>query len=293
MSIDVLLKALATSFQNFQIIDAIDILIIAVLIYILIVRTKNTRAYQVLKGIGIAFVALTLSQLLGLTTLNWLLSSVFSAGIIVIAILFQPELRRALEHIGRNSKFWGYKQSSSSISIVSELHKAVLTLSRRKVGALIVIERKTGLGEITDTGTALDAIISAPLIENIFEPNTPLHDGAVVIREERIAAAACFLPMIDEVELDREMGTRHRAAMSISLVSDSVTIVVSEETGTISYTNDARIVRYVDSRALRNLLESLFMPDSQTHRAGKLTRKKRAQKPAKKKSDSTKGEKGA
>ncbi|MEG1559262.1 MAG: diadenylate cyclase CdaA [Clostridia bacterium] len=273
MSINSLLKALTTSFQNFQIIDAIDITIIAALIYLLIIRTKNTRAYQLIKGIAIAFLALAVSQLFGLTTLNWLLSSIFSAGIVVIAILFQPELRRGFEHIGRSSSFWGDKTNSVSITVVSELHKAILSLSRRKVGALIVIERKTGLAEIIDTGTKLDAIVSAPLIENIFEPNTPLHDGAVVIREDRIAAAACFLPMLDEVELDREMGTRHRAAMSISTVSDSLTIVVSEETGTISYTSEGRIVRYIDSKSLRNLLDSLFLTQN-TNKISLLMRKR-------------------
>ena len=145
--------------------------------------------------------------------------------------------------------------------IVDELQQAVISLAKRRVGALIVIERRTGLGDIINTGTRIDGRISAPLVENIFEPNTPLHDGAMIIREGSIVAAACFLPLAEDIAVARELGTRHRAALGISSVSDSITIVVSEETGVISIARDGKLIRYIDSKALRDLLESIFVTE--------------------------------
>ena len=136
---------------------------------------------------------------------------------------------------------------------------AILSLAKRRVGALIVIEQRTGLGDIIATGTRIDGVISAPLIENIFEPNTPLHDGAVIIRDGEITAAACFLPLAEDIAVARELGTRHRAALGVSSISDSITIVVSEETGVISFAREGKLVRYIDQKALRDLLESIFV----------------------------------
>ncbi len=262
MSYDELVKAITSGLSQFRVADAVDILIIAIFLYRLIVLTKETRAYQVLKGIGILFIAAILSDTLQLQTVSWLLNSVVASGIIVAVVLFQPELRRALEHIGRGELF--YKNLFNDLQqeetqIVAELQQAILNLSKRRVGALIVIEQKTGLGDIISTGTRIEGIISAPLIENIFEPNTPLHDGAVIIRSGRIVAAACFLPLSEDFSVSRDLGTRHRAALGVSSVSDSVTLIVSEETGVISFARDGKLVRYIDQKALKNLLETIFV----------------------------------
>ena len=262
MSYDVLVKAITSGLMQFRIADAVDILIIAILLYRLIVLTKETRAYQVLKGVGVLFIAAIISDTLQLQTVSWLLNSIVTSGIIVIVILFQPELRRALEHIGRGklfdkNVFSDIKQEETQC--VNELQQAIMDLSKRRVGALIVIEQRTGLGDIIATGTRIEGVISAPLIENIFEPNTPLHDGAVIIRDNRVVSAACFLPLSEDFTVARELGTRHRAALGVSSVSDSITLIVSEETGVISFARDGKLVRYVDQKALKNLLESIFL----------------------------------
>lgn len=262
MSYDVLVKTITSGMTQFRVADAIDILVIAFLIYRLLILTRETRAYQVLKGVGVLFVVAILSDVFQITTLSWLLNSIITAGILVIVILFQPEIRRMLEHVGRGRLLSGdlfSKIEPESDQIVKELHTAVMRLAKRRVGALIVIERETRLGEIISTGTQIDGIVSAPLIENIFEPNTPLHDGAVILRDGMIIAAACYLPLSEDMTISRDLGTRHRAALGISSVSDSVTIVVSEETGVISFARDAKLIRYVDDKALRDLLESLFV----------------------------------
>ncbi len=263
-------KALASGFSQISVLDLLDIAIIAVLIYKLIVWTKETRAYEVLKGIGLLFLCSIVSQLLSLTTLSWLLDSILTSGsiIIVLFILFQPEIRRVLEKLGRSGKrlgkAWVDASSMRSTELVRDMHATLLSLSHRRVGALIVFEQKTGLGDIVGSGTRLDASLSGALIENIFEPNTPLHDGAVIVRGSTIIAAGCFLPLSDDLSVSRELGTRHRAALGVSSVSDSVTIVVSEETGAISIARDGKLVRYIDSRALQNILESLFVQTGST-----------------------------
>lgn len=266
MSFDVIVKAITSGFSNLSFWDLADIGIITVLLYKLISLTKETRAYQVLKGIGMLFLASAASQLLGLTTLRWLLDSVITSGIVVIVILFQPELRRALEQLGRGRIFEGNLLSPitpESNMIVSELSRAILNMSKKRIGALIVMEQKTGLGDIIATGTRIDGLISCALLENIFEPNTPLHDGAVIIRDGRVVSAGCFLPLSDDIALSRDLGTRHRAALGISAVSDSVTVVISEETGIISFARDGKLVRYVDSKALRDLLDNLFLKEKE------------------------------
>lgn len=262
MSFDVLVKAITSGFTQIRLEDFVDIAIIEFFLYKLIILTKETRAFQLLKGIAFLFVAAIISETLQLQTLSWVLNSVLASGIVVLAVLFQPELRRALEHIGRgkifnNGLLQNFKPEENEI--VSEMQLAIMSLAKRRVGALIVIEQRTGLGDIIATGTRIDGIISAPLIENIFEPNTPLHDGAVIIRDGAIVAAACFLPLAEDIAVARELGTRHRAALGVSSVSDSVTIVVSEETGVISFAREGKLVRYIDQKALHDLLESIFV----------------------------------
>lgn len=265
MSYNSITKALASGFSQFSILDFLDIIIIAVLIYKLIVWTKETRAYEVLKGIGLLFLCSIVSQLLSLTILSWLLDSILTSGsiIIVLFILFQPEIRRVLEKLGRSGKrlggAWLDASNMQSAALIRDMQTAILSLSHRRVGALVVFEQKTGLGDIISTGTRIEGLLSGALIENIFEPNTPLHDGAVIVRGSTLIAAGCFLPLSDDLTVSRELGTRHRAALGVSSVSDSITIIVSEETGAISVARDGKLVRYIDAKALSNVLESLFL----------------------------------
>ena len=268
MSYDEVIKAISSGFAQFTWLDVLDIIIICVLLYKLIIWTKETRAYEVLKGLGLLFLCSVASQLLQLNTLSWLLDAFLKSGtiIVVLVVLFQPEFRRMLERIGRSGKNLSSAlfdaTSLSSMEMIQDVQRAVLAMSRRRVGALIVVEQKTGLGDIIHTGTKLDGLLTGALLENIFEPNTPLHDGAVIVRGNRIAAAGCFLPLSDAITLARELGTRHRAALGVSTVSDSVTIVVSEETGAISIARDGKLVRYIDAKALQDILEQLFLQKS-------------------------------
>ena len=239
-----------------------DILIIAIFLYKVLEWTKETRAYQVMKGIGLLFVASVLARLLGLTTLSWILDSILASGSIflILFILFTPELRRVLERIGshRISKLGVISDDTDTRRLIQDLKRSILRLSKRRVGALLVFERKSGLGDIAATGIPLDATLSGALIENIFEPNTPLHDGAVVIRGTTIIAASCLLPLSDDMKVARELGTRHRAAIGVSAASDCVVIVVSEETGAISVAREGKLIRYLDEKALTNTLEGLL-----------------------------------
>lgn len=266
MTYEEVVNAITSGFTQFSFGDALDILIITWLVYKLIVWTKQTRAYQVLKGFGLLFLAYFASQLLELNTLSFLLSSIVQSLLVVVVILFQPEIRRAFEHIGRGRLFDNISSgfANETAEIVRELQTAVLSMARRRIGALIVIERSVALGDIIATGTRIEGVISASLVENIFEPNTPLHDGAVIIRNGTILAAGCFLPLSDNTEIARELGTRHRAALGISSVSDSVTIIVSEETGIISYAQDGKLTRYVDTKALKDILDTLFLKERST-----------------------------
>ena len=242
-----------------NLVDVIDILIMAALLYQLVMLTKQTRAIQVLKGLAVLLVVSYLSELLGLTSLNWLMRSVLNNGAVLLFIIFQPELRKVLEQVGRGA---GFEHNGSSRSenerIIAEITQCCLRLSKRRVGALIVFEQKTGLKDVIETGTALDAEISAPLLENIFEPNTPLHDGAVIIRDKRIVAAACVLTLSESNALSRDLGTRHRAALGISEASDAVTLIVSEETGIISLTKNGVMTRRLDADSLTRALHELY-----------------------------------
>ena len=258
MSFEDIIKTLGSGLGQFGWNDLLDIAILTVLIYKLIVWTKDTRAYEVLKGVGFLIVASAAAQFLSLYTLSWLLDSILQSGTIIIVMI-----RRVLERLGRSGKAIGKLISEAGNmgveDLIDDLHKTILRLSRRRVGALIVFEQKTGLGDIISTGTAIEGLVSGALIENIFEPNTPLHDGAVICRGSTLVAAACFLPLSEETGISRELGTRHRAALGVSTVSDCLVLVVSEETGAISMAHDGKLVRYLDSVALRHLLESIFL----------------------------------
>jgi diadenylate cyclase len=240
--------------------DVVDIIIVAAIIYSLIRIMSGTRALQVLKGLGIILALAIIFSILDLQTVTWMLSWLLNAAAVVLVILFQPEIRRALEKLG-GGKFFGVviAPREDADRIVEELMRAIINMSKRKVGALIVFERKTGLKDIIETGTFINAETTSELIENIFYPNTPLHDGAMIIKEGKIIAAGCFLPLSDNKQISSELGTRHRAALGVSEVSDSYTIVVSEETGVISYMFDGMLTRYLDIPTLRDILERIFI----------------------------------
>jgi diadenylate cyclase len=248
--------------------DWLDILLVCVLIYQLIKLLMRTRANSVFKGIAIILVMAWVSDRLQLHTISWALQLIINTGIIVLVILFQPELRRGLDQIGRSritkQVFNTQRRQLAQHSdlVVSEMVKALTNMSRKRIGALIVIERQTSLSDVAESGTRVDAEISDPLIENIFEPNTPLHDGAIIIRNERILAAACILQLSDDHSISRELGTRHRAAIGMTESTDAVTLIVSEETGIISMAREGRLTRYLDTKSLTILLTELFAPDS-------------------------------
>ena len=241
--------------------DLIDILIVAVIIYELILLTRHTRGSALLKGLFLMIVIALLSNLLGFVSLNWLLMTVLQNGAIVLVILFQPELRKALEKMGRSrlvTKSSRRGMDDEREYMISEIVQTIVDLSKRRVGALIVFERMTGLEDVIETGTRLNAAISAPLLENIFEPNPPLHDGAVVIRDDQVIAAACILPLAEASGVSRELGTRHRAAVGISENTDALVLVVSEETGIVSMARDGALTRPLTVSALQDLLHELY-----------------------------------
>ena len=246
-------------FNRPTIADVLDIFIVAYLIYKLLMLTKETRASAVLKGFVMLIAVSWISDLLGLTALSWVLQNVVSNGAVVLVILFQPELRKALEQIGRGA-IRERAAGGESARIVSEITHCMLNLSRRRVGALIVIEQRIGLKDVIETGTSLQSEISSALLENIFEPNTPLHDGAVVIRGDRIMAAACILTLSEGKGISRELGTRHRAAIGITETTDAITLIVSEETGIISMAREGRLTRHLDRAGLEQVLTSLYQP---------------------------------
>lgn len=248
---------------NIRIRDIIDILIVAIAFYKLFMLIRETRAEQLTKGIFALFIFTKLSEWLELYTINWLLRQLMTVGTLAILIVFQPELRRALEYIGRSrflTKSFVEIKDESLFVVVEEITEAVASLSRQKIGALIVMERKTGLSEVAETGTKIEGQVSSELLINIFIPNTPLHDGAVIIKEDIIKAAGCFLPLTDNMSLSKDLGTRHRAALGISEKSDSLAIVVSEETGAISIAENGSIARYLDIKTLEQILLDMYKP---------------------------------
>jgi len=260
------LQYLKDLFLNIRVRDIFDILIVAMAFYKLFMLIRETRAEQLIKGIFILFTLTKVSEWLELYTLNFILDTAMTVGVIAILIVFQPELRRALEYIGR-SRFFTRSfleiKSESLKEVFDEIVDAVASLSRQKIGALIVIERETGLNEVAETGTMIQGKVSSDLLINIFIPNTPLHDGAVIIKDDTIKAAACFLPLTDNASLSKDLGTRHRAALGISERSDCLAIVVSEETGSISIAENGSLARYLDTKTLKQILMDMYKPKDQ------------------------------
>ncbi|GKU76644.1 diadenylate cyclase CdaA [Paenibacillus sp. L3-i20] len=245
--------------------DIIDVGIVSYIIYKMILLVRGTRAVQLLKGIFVLVATWAISTWFNLYTLKWLMNQMFTFGIVTVLIIFQPELRRVLEQLGRGNLFSRtYSQERNAVSEqIEEVIRAVQNMSKRKVGALIVFERKTGITELIESGIAMESRITSELLINIFTPNSPLHDGAVIIRSNQIMAAGCYLPLSENPFISKELGTRHRAAIGVSEVSDALSVVVSEETGQVSLSINGMIVRDINEESLiSKLFEELTLKSS-------------------------------
>lgn len=257
---DSALLYLRSFFQVLKLTDIIDIFLIALIVYQLLKVLKETRAMQLVKGIFLLFLILQVSSWAHLTTLNYLLRNAMQVGMFAIVVIFQPELRSLLEKMGRSNVgklidvATGKMTNDDDDYAISEIVTASVNMSSTKTGALIVIERETKLGDVIRTGTLLDADVSSALLENIFFPKTPLHDGAVIIRGDRIHTAGCFLPLTSNTNLSRDLGTRHRAALGISEASDAIVVIVSEETGKISIAINGSLTRNLTEASLKTAL---------------------------------------
>jgi len=251
---------MAGLWHQFRWIDALDIVIVAVAIYQIILAVRGTRAFQMLLGLALLYVASWVSLHVGLVTVNWALSNLLAVWLLLVIILFQPELRRALASMGRRGSLlrvlWRYQEAH----MIDEVVRAVSALAAKKVGAIIVLEQDTRLSDIVDSGTPVDAIVSRRLLESIFYPYSPLHDGAAILSQDRIVAASCFLPLSINPDLPRDLGTRHRAAVGVTEESDAIAVVVSEETGAISLVVGGEITRNLDGATLRQRLSHLTRP---------------------------------
>ncbi len=263
------------------VIDIVEIIIIAFLFYTVLVWIKSTRAWMLFKGLMVILLFVLLAAIFQMSTILWIAEKTLNVGVIALVIIFQPELRRALEQLGRKKFLKGVaaidfgKEQIEVISekTINELVRACFEMGRVKTGALIVIEDSVILSEYERTGIAIDALLSNQLLLNIFEKNTPLHDGAIIVRSNRVVSATCYLPLSDNMELSKELGTRHRAAVGVSEVSDSLTIVVSEETGGISVAKEGRLIRGLDQEGLRRHLKALQKYEPDTKRKGILKRR--------------------
>lgn len=244
-------------------VDLVEILIISFLVYHVLLWIKSTRAWNLFKGIMVILIFVLLAAFFQMSTILWIAENTLNVGLIALVIIFQPELRNALENIGGKNIFGSLfmfnktAQEKFSNHTIDELVKAVFAMGKVKTGALIVIEDEIVLDEYIRTGIDVDAIVSSQLLINIFEKNTPLHDGAIIMRGDRVVSATCYLPLSDSLSLSKELGTRHRAAIGISEVSDSLTIVVSEETGRVSVAYRGEIFRNLDADGLRTKLQQL------------------------------------
>ncbi|MDQ2234793.1 diadenylate cyclase CdaA [Ligilactobacillus animalis] len=248
------------SWQN--LVSLLDVLVVWYVIYMLMMLLRGTKAVQLFRGIVVIILIKLVSWYIGLETVSWIMDQVINWGIIAIIVIFQPEIRRGLEHLGRGSLFANYnkKENEAEIKLVDALDQAIQYMSKRRIGALITVQMNTGLDDYIETGIPLDADVSGALLINIFIPNTPLHDGAVIIKDNRIAVAAAYLPLSESNLIPKELGTRHRAAVGISEVTDALTIVVSEETGGVTITKNNELIRDLMQQDYRKLLYNELVP---------------------------------
>lgn len=255
-------------------INVLDIVLVWYVLYKILTLIKGTKAVQLLKGIFVIIIARIVTEQLGLETIGWMLKQVIDFGFLAIIIIFQPEIRRALEQLGRGKLFQRSisQEEEEQTRLIEAMRKSVSYMAKRRIGALISIERDTGLNEYIETGIRTDADITSELLINIFIPNTPLHDGAVIIQRKKIMAAACYLPLSENPFISKELGTRHRAAIGLSEVTDAITIVVSEETGAISITANGNLNRDLSLDDFSDLLQKLwFGPIQQEETSSKWT----------------------
>lgn len=235
--------------------DILDIVFVAIIFYRLLLIVKGTKAAQMLIGLGLLLLASLISGYLELYTVNWIIQSLWAQIVIVLIVLFQPEIRRTLAHIGEARFFF---TSAEELKSLDEIVKAAVALANRKMGALMVIERDTSLKDFVEMGTLLDAKVSKDLLLSIFHPTSPIHDGAVVIRGNRVVAAGCFLPIALSPEVSKALGTRHRAGIGLTEETDAIAVIVSEETGTISMATAGKLETAIDMESLRNRLTDIF-----------------------------------
>ncbi len=268
--------------QLIKVTDIIDIIIVAILIYQILKMIRETRTMQLVKGIAILLIVLQVSTWLNFTVINYILKNIMQVGLFMVVVIFQPELRSMLEKVGHSKvgkliDFSTIQMDEEKVQkVIGELVSATVSLSQSKTGALIVLERETKLSDVGDTGAILNAEITAALLENIFVPNTPLHDGAVIIRDDRIYSAGCVLPLTSNKNLSRELGTRHRAAIGVSEVSDCVVLVVSEETGKISIAINGTLTRNLNENTLKNAIErALLKPVKNSSKLDKIKLRRR------------------
>ena len=258
--------------------DVVEILIITFLFYYMLVWIKNTRAWVLLKGIMVILLFVLVAAVFQMNTIIWIAKNTLSVAITAIVIIFQPEIRKALENLGQKNfftSFFVFDFSKGEIAkftdkTINELVKACYEMGKVKTGALIVIEDEIVLSEYERTGIAVDGILTSQLLINIFEKNTPLHDGAVIVRGDRVVSATCYLPLTDSLSISKDLGTRHRAAVGISEVSDSLTIVVSEETGSVSLAQDGKLMRDLTQDTLKKQITESMSRKTEVTKFGKL-----------------------
>ena len=240
--------------------DIIEIVVISILVYYIIIWFRKSRAWVLLKGILMLVIFMVVASIFNLTTLLWLINKFLSAGIIALVIIFQPELRRALEQLGKKNvffkilKFGNIIEDGISDKSIEEIIRATLEMAKVKTGALIVVARDHDLSQYCETGIDIGAKITSQLLINIFEKNTPLHDGAVIIEGDTIVSATCYIPLSDSTSISKDLGTRHRAGLGLSEVTDSIIIIVSEETGSVSVAREGKLIRYADAAILKSEL---------------------------------------
>ncbi|ALI33836.1 TIGR00159 family protein [Weissella cibaria] len=248
--------------KSVSIVRIIDVVIVWWLLYRLMMLIRGTKAVTLLRGVGIVIVVKVVSWYIGLTTISWLTDQIINWGVIALVVVFQPEIRRGLEHLGRSALFKQRQAYQDETKLINELDDAIQYMSKRHIGALISIEMETGLEEYIETGIKIDAEVTSQLLINTFIPNTPLHDGAVIIKDARLAAAAAYLPLSDNPTIPKELGTRHRASVGISEVTDALTIVVSEETGAVSITRNAELMQSLSREDYRKYLTRQLVPEN-------------------------------
>lgn len=286
-------KYLNVSVADIWITDIVEVAIIAFLIYEIMLWIKNSRAWMLLRGFLVLFAFVAIAAIFEMDTILWIADKVFNIGVLALVIIFQPELRKALEQLGQNNMFAHLiqtnslkKQDNTGEQVIDEIVKAAFEMGKARTGALIVLEKEFPLNEYISTGIKIDGLLTSQLLLNIFEHNTPLHDGAVIVRGNRVVSATCYLPLSDSMRISKALGTRHRAGLGISEVTDSVTVIVSEETGYVSVAQDGRLNRHMNAEALKNLLMASFAePEEEAPRRKLLKGRQKHERKADKKAD--------